>query len=68
MCTAKSGSRSIHQGAGKASADALVKALNENVNSIDENIAFAESDMGKKIFGAETAAGMAKKGHEVKAA
>ena len=52
----------------KASADALVKALNENVNSIDETIAFAESDMGKKIFGAETAAGMAKKGHEVKAA
>lgn len=52
----------------KASIDALVKALNENVNSIDETIAFAESDMGRQIFGADTAAAMAKKGHELKAA
>ena len=51
----------------KASADALVKALAENVNSIDETIAFAESEMGAKIFGAETAAGMAKRGRELKA-
>ena len=51
----------------KASADALVKALEETVSSIDETIAFAESDMGKKVFGAEAAAGMAKKGHEFKA-
>ena len=50
----------------KASADEFVKALNENVNSIDETIAFAESEMGAKVFGAETAAGMAKKGHELK--
>ena len=52
----------------KATADALVKALAENVNSIDETIGFAESDMGRQIFGAETAAAMAKKGHELKAA
>ena len=51
----------------KASADVLVKALAENVNTIDETIAFAESEMGKKLFGEEMAAGMAKKGHEVKA-
>ena len=52
----------------KATADALVKALAENVNSIDETIGFAASDMGKKIFGEETAAFMVKKGNEVKAA
>ena len=51
----------------KASADALVKALVENVNSIDETIGFAESEMGKQIFGAEVAAGMAKTGHDLKA-
>ena len=51
----------------KASADSLVKALNEYVSSIDETIAFAESDMGKKVFGAEQAAGMAKMGHDFKA-
>ena len=52
----------------KASADALVKALAENVNSIDETIAFAGSEMGKSIFGEETAAFMVNKGNEVKAA
>ena len=52
----------------KPSADSLVKALAENVNSIDETIALCESDMGRQIFGAETASAMAKKGHELKAA
>ena len=52
----------------KASADALVKAIAENVNSIDETIGFAGSDMGRQIFGEETAAFMVKKGNEVKAA
>lgn len=52
----------------KASADALVKALEENVNTIDEVIAFAGSEMGKKIFGEERAASMVKQGNEVKAA
>lgn len=52
---------------GSASArEALVKSLNETVSTIDETIAFAESDRGKKVFGEEMAAGMAKKGHEVK--
>ena len=51
----------------QANADALVKALADNVNSLDETIAFAESDMGRDIFGAETAAGMAKHGHELQA-
>ncbi len=51
----------------KASADALVSALAENVNTIDETIGFAESDMGRKIFGEDTAAAMAKKGREFKA-
>ena len=52
----------------KASADALVKALNDYVNSIDETIAFAESEMGKKMFGEEFAAEMAKKGRAAKSA
>lgn len=51
----------------KASADALVKALEESVSTIDETIGFAESEAGKKIFGAETAAAMARKGREFKA-
>lgn len=51
----------------KASADALVKALEENVNTIDETIGFASSEMGKKIFGEEMAASMVKRGNEVKA-
>ena len=52
----------------KANADALVKMLETHVNSIDETIGLAASDMGKKIFGEETAAFMVKKGNEVKAA
>lgn len=47
-------------------ANALVDALKTSVNTIDETIAFAESDMGKKVFGEERAAGMAAKGHEAK--
>ena len=50
----------------KKSAEALVKSLEENVNSIDEVIGLCESDMGKNIFGAEQAANMAKLGHEKK--
>lgn len=51
----------------KDTASALVKALDENVNTIDETIAFAESEMGAKIFGAEKAAGMAKAARDFKA-
>ncbi len=52
----------------KASANALLKALETHVSTIDETIGFAESDMGRKVFGAERAAEMAKRGHEFKAA
>lgn len=64
----KSAAQAYIKAQDKASADALVKALAENVNSIDETIALCESNMGRQIFGAETASAMAKKGHELKAA
>ena len=51
----------------KANADSLVKMLETYVNSIDETLGFAESDMGKKVFGEERAAEMAKLGRELKA-
>ena len=51
----------------KAIAEALVKALEANVNSIDETLGFASSDMGKKVFGEERAAEMVKIGQKVKA-
>ena len=51
----------------KASADALVKALETYVNSIDETIAFAESEMGAKIFGAEAAKATAEAAKKFKA-
>ena len=51
----------------KANADALIKALEANVSSIDETIDFASSDLGKNIFGAEQAANMVKIGKEFKA-
>ncbi|MBQ9596308.1 MAG: hypothetical protein IJR35_10680 [Synergistaceae bacterium] len=43
----------------KASADELIKALEANVSSIEETLGFAESDMGKKVFGEQKAAEMA---------
>ena len=52
----------------KANADALVKMLEENVNSIDETIKVAQSPFGRNLFGEERAAEMVKKGNEVKAA
>ena len=51
----------------KASAEALIKSLEENVCSIDELIALCESDTGKNLFGAEKAAGMAKAARDKKA-
>ena len=51
----------------KDTADELIKALENCVNSIDETIALAESDMGKNIFGAEQAAKMAALGKDLKA-
>ncbi len=50
----------------KKSAEALVKSLEENVCSLDEVLGFFESEAGKKFFGAEKAAEMAKLGHEKK--
>ena len=43
----------------KASADALVKVLAEEVCTVDELIGLCESENGKKFFGAERAASMA---------
>ena len=51
----------------KDTAAELIKALEANVNLIDETIGFAESDMGKKVFGEEQAATMVKLGSELKA-
>ena len=51
----------------KANAEALIKGLETYVNSIDETIAFADSEMGKQIFGAEQAAKMASLGKDLKA-
>lgn len=48
-------------------ASALVKALYENVNTIDETIAFAESEAGAKVFGAEKAKGLAEAARDFKA-
>lgn len=43
----------------KASADALVKVVAEEVCTIDELIGLCESEAGRKFFGEEKAAGMA---------
>ena len=50
----------------KAAAEKLIKALESCVNSIDETLAFAESDMGKNIFGEETAKNIAQNCHKAK--
>ena len=51
----------------KANIDSLLKMLDKYVSSLDETLAFAESDTGKKVFGEETAANMVKLGRELKA-
>ena len=51
----------------KNTADTLIAALAENVNTIDETIGFASSDMGKKIFGEQKAKDMAELGRKIKA-
>ena len=50
----------------KENIDSLLAALKANVNSIDETIALAESDLGKQIFGEETANKMAATGKDLK--
>ena len=49
-------------------ATAYVKELEADIMPIDGLIAFAESDMGAKIFGAEMAKNVAAHGKEIKAA
>ena len=51
----------------KASADALVKALEADVCSVDELIGLCESEQGRQFFGAEKAAGMAEAAKKSKA-
>ena len=50
-----------------AAAKALVEEAKEDMTSIDGLIAFAGSDMGKKIFGEEGAAATIKAAEEAKA-
>ena len=51
----------------KKSADALVKAIEADVCTVDELIALCESEDGKKFFGAEKAAGMVEAAKKSKA-
>ena len=51
----------------KPNIDSLLNMLDKYVSSLDETIGFAESDMGKKVFGEERAAEMVKLGRELKA-
>lgn len=45
-----------------------IAELEEDIMPIDGLIAFAESEMGEKVFGAEAAKGVAAHGREIKAA
>lgn len=51
-----------------AQTKALIAELEEDVTSVDGLIAFAESEAGAKVFGAEGAKGLAAHGREIKAA
>ena len=51
----------------KKSAEALVKALEADVCTIDELIGLCESEQGKKFFGADKAASMAEAARKAKA-
>ena len=65
--TVKSAAEAYQKENSKKNADALVEALKAEVCTIDELIGLTESEMGKKIFGAEKAAEMAKLAHKSKA-
>ena len=45
-----------------------VQELEEDLVTVDQLIAFAESDEGRQVFGAEAAPGVAAHGREIKAA
>ena len=51
-----------------AASKAFVTELEEDIMPIDGLIAFAESDMGAKVFGADMAKSVAAHGKEIKAA
>ena len=51
----------------KAAGKILIAELEEDVQSIDDTLAFFCSDAAKEIFGAETAANMAETARKVKA-
>ena len=51
----------------KAAGKNLIAELEEDVQSIDDTLAFFCSDAAKEIFGAETAANMAETARKVKA-
>ena len=51
----------------KAAGEILIAELEEDVQSIDNTLAFFCSDAAKEIFGAETAANMAETAKKVKA-
>ncbi|MGM9577817.1 MAG: molecular chaperone Hsp90 [Evtepia sp.] len=51
-----------------AQTKALIAELEEDITTVDGLIAFAESEAGAKVFGAEMAKGLAAHGREIKAA
>lgn len=51
----------------KSAAQNLISALEKNVNTIDETLAFASSEKAKEILGEETAKAMTERGRKVKA-
>ena len=67
MCAGEGCSEAYLKDQDKASADALVKILAEEVCTIDELIGLCESEAGRKFFGAEKAAGMAEAAKKSKA-
>ena len=51
----------------KAETESYIKELEEDIMPVEQLIAFAESDMGAKVFG-DNARGVAEHGRELKAA
>ena len=65
--TAQSYLKALNTGGEREAADALVASLKGNINSIDDTIAFMESDRAKEYLGEETARGLLEQGRKVKA-
>ncbi|MBR4196181.1 MAG: hypothetical protein IKQ95_05650 [Synergistaceae bacterium] len=62
----KSAAESYVKNQDRESAEALVKALEADVRSVDELIGLCESESGAKFFGAEKAKAMAEQARESK--